>query len=176
MLFRSTATTATTSTYLDGSAGRVMVGSAGLIPLTGSSLKLGGPSYKWTEVFADTGTINTSDRNEKKNIDDIDERYVNLFEMLMPQSFMYINGTSGRTHIGFISQDVEEAMKEVGLTSLDFAGFCKDEIENEDGTTSTIYGLRYSEFIALNTLMIQRTRNELSELKQLLIKKGVIDE
>ena len=170
------ATTATTSTYLDGSAGRVMVGSAGLIPLTGSSLKLGGPSYKWTEVFADTGTINTSDRNEKKNISDIDERYVRMFELLMPQSFMYINGTSGRTHIGFISQDVEEAMNEVGLTSLDFAGFCKDEIENEDGTTSTVYGLRYSEFIALNTLMIQRTRNELSELKQLLIQKGVIDE
>ena len=172
----SNADYATNAGKLTGTAGSAYVGSAGLIPLVGSSMKLGGPSYKWTEVFADTGTINTSDRNEKKNISDIDERYVRMFELLMPQSFMYINGTSGRTHIGFISQDIEAAMQEVGLSDLDFAGFCKDVIENEDGTTSTVYGLRYSEFIALNTLMIQRTRNELSELKQLLIKKGVIDE
>ena len=99
-----------------------------------------------------------------------------MFELLVPKSFQYINGTSGRTHIGFISQDVEAAMQEVGLSDLDFAGFCKDVIENDDGTINTVYGLRYSEFIALNTLMIQRTRNELSELKQLLVKKGVIDE
>ena len=164
-----------TATYLDGSAGRVRVGSAGFIPLDGGSLRLGGPGYKWTEVFAETGEINTSDRNEKKSIESLDdEKYIALFERLIPVSFQYINGASGRTHIGFISQDVEEAMKEVDLTSLEFAGFCKDEIENEDGTTSTVYGLRYSEFIALNTLMIQRTKNELSELKKLLQDKNII--
>jgi hypothetical protein len=170
----SSADYATTAGTLTGTAGSVHVGAYGFIPNVGSSMRLGASGYKWTEVFSDTGEINTSDRNEKKNISDIDEKYIRMFELLVPQSFMYINGTSGRTHIGFISQDVESAMQEVGISDLEFAGFCKDEVEQEDGTTKTVYGLRYSEFIALNTLMIQKTRNELSELKNLLIEKGVI--
>lgn len=46
---------------------------------------------------------------------------------LQPVSFLFKDGTSGRTHIGFIAQDVEQAMSECGLTDLDFAGFCKDQ-------------------------------------------------
>ena len=57
--------------------------------------------------------------------------------LLQPKSYLFKDGESGRTHVGFISQDVEEAMSICGLTSLEFAGFCKDQkterIENEEG-------------------------------------------
>ena len=89
---------------------------------------------------------------------------------LQPVSFLFKDGTSGRTHIGFIAQDVEQAMSECGLTDLDFAGFCKDQkidsklvdgeevnepILDENGNPEYIYSLRYEEFIALNTYVIQ---------------------
>lgn len=149
---------------------------------TSGTTQLGSASLKWSEVFAATGTINTSDRNEKREIKELDDKYAKLFELLVPVSFQFKDSKSGRTHIGFISQDVEEAMEKVGLTNLDFAGFCKDIKEeyyvDEDGIEKSrqvldenknpiyIYSLRYGEFIALNTMMIQRANNRISELEK----------
>ena len=159
-------------------------------PERDNSMQLGSTTYRWKDVWAGNGTIQTSDRNAKKNIEPISDKLLELFELLMPVSFQFIDGTSGRTHIGFISQDVEWAMEQVGLTDLEFAGFCKDvkteyytdndgqeQIRNvldENGNPIWIYSLRYSEFIALNTAMIQRNSKKIDGLTSLLREKGVI--
>lgn len=161
----------------------------GFRPINNDVVYLGDSNYKWKAVYAINGTIQTSDRNAKTNIEELDQRYIDLFERLMPVSFMFNDKESDRTHIGFISQDVEAAMAEVGLTDLDFAGFCKDvkmewdeetqenkPVLDEVGKPVYIYSLRYAEFIALNTKMIQMVRKEtaslrteLEELKQLVL-------
>ena len=112
---------------------------------------------------------------------------------LMPVSFTFVDGTSGRTHIGFISQEVEETMKELGMVSLDFAGFCKDiktvlktkldENNNEivefepvldkDGNPEYIYSLRYEEFIGLITHVVQDNTKRLNALEERLNKAGL---
>ena len=59
------------------------------------------------------------------------------------------------------------------LTGQDFAGFCKDAriddndkvVLDENGDIVYDYSLRYSEFIALNTYMIQKLQAENIELK-----------
>ena len=72
-------------------------------------------------------------------------------------------------------------MFEVGITDLDFAGFCKDikqefyldengnecskNVYDEDGNPVYEYSLRYDEFIALNTHMIQSCLNKLETLE-----------
>lgn len=169
------------------------------------SYYLGDSSWKWKAVYATNGTIQTSDRNQKTNIEPIDEKYIELFDKLQPVSFEFSDQESDRIHIGFISQDVKEAMDEVGLTDLDFAGYCRDvkketiEIEDpetgdisyieremldDNGDPAYLYSLRYSEFIALNSKMIQlnkqkiadqekeiqQLRNELSALKDAVNK------
>ena len=138
-------------------------------------LYLGDASNKWKAVYAVNGTIQTSDRNHKKNIEGIDQRYIDLFDRLQPVSFMFNDPESDRVHIGFIAQDVQAAMDEVGLTDLDFAGFCRDaavvydendvphEVLDDDGNPVYIYSLRYSEFIALNSRMIQINRARIAE-------------
>lgn len=154
---------------------------------------LGLSSYRWNTIWTSSCTCCTSDRNLKNNIQLLSEKHLQFFQLLQPVSFLFKDGTSGRTHIGFISQDVEEAMNQVGLTDLDFAGFCKDvktkcylddngnEIEepllDENGKEQYIYSLRYEEFIALNTYAIQHlttelneTKKELSELKETVNK------
>ena len=144
-------------------------------PDVNGQLQLGTGNHKWASLYANSGTIQTSDRDLKHDIKDVceDERYKQFFLKLMPKSFMFNDGKSGRVHIGFISQDVEEAMNEAGLSDIGFAGFCKDQktvqirkIENVDGEEveyfedepvpgEYVYSLRYEEFIALNTMMIQ---------------------
>ena len=136
---------------------------------------LGSGSYRWKQLFATTATISTSDRNLKKDIYQLTDIHLDFFLKLQPVSFLFKDGESGRTHIGFIAQDVEQAMSECGLTDLDFAGFCKDQkvevffeedengdkiekerpILDENGNPEYIYSLRYEEFIALNTYVIQ---------------------
>ncbi len=157
-----------------------------ICPTTANAFTLGTSYYRWKEIWCTTSLNTTSDRNLKKNINNLstDDRYRKFFLLLQPKSYLFKDGESGRTHIGFISQDVEEAMNICGISSLEFAGFCKDQkierIESEDGTIEEnpvfddegnpvyTYSLRYEEFIALNTMMIQRLYEENASLDKRL--------
>ena len=148
-------------------------------PVGNDKLYLGDSSNKWKAVYAVNGSIQTSDRNQKKNITELDQRYIELFDKLIPVSFEFIDKESDRVHIGFISQDVKAAMDEVGLTDVEFAGYCRDVLTkwNEEtqmdepifdgnGDPVYIYSLRYSEFIALNSKIIQNNRQRISKQEQ----------
>ena len=169
-----------------------------LDPDTNGVLTLGTANHRWGQIYSSVASIKTSDRNQKKNIEALDGKFTDLFRKLQPVSFQFTDGTSGRTHTGFIAQDVEEAMSEVGFTEQEFAGFCRDpktepvvktelvdifnpetgkieQVENcytEDQPVEGeyVYGLRYEEFIALNTAMIQNLMNRVDQLEAELKK------
>nr|DAF81499.1 MAG TPA: Minor structural protein 4 [Caudoviricetes sp.] len=141
-----------------------------VIPLydCASGYACGNSSHRWNNVYSRTATINTSDRNEKHDIDyDFD---VEIFKSLKPCTYMYNVGD--RIHYGFIAQDVEQLMMDNDLDYKDFGFLCRDikmrsvrnangeetevELLNADGTYQYTYGLRYEEMIAINTRMIQK--------------------
>ena len=148
--------------------------SSSLTAYKGNTYALGSSGTRWKEIWCSTSLNTTSDKNLKKNINKLsaDDRYCKFFLLLQPKSYLFKDGESGRKHVGFISQDVEEAMNICGLSSLEFAGFCKDQkierIEDKEGNIEEnpvfddkgnpvyVYSLRYEEFIALNTMMIQK--------------------
>ena len=80
---------------------------------------------------------------------------------LRPVSYKLKDGESGRTHYGLIAQEVEETMSKLGISDMDFAGFCKDTIEGKD-----TYGLRYEEFIPALIKVVQMQQKEIEELKK----------
>lgn len=136
---------------------------------------LGDSVNKWKSLYAVTGTIQTSDRNKKENIVELDEKYESLFNQLKPVTYDFKGDNHDRTHVGFISQDIEDSLSDVGLTAMDFAGFCKDikkeadeegnehDVLDENGNPVYEYALRYEEFIALNTHMIQKANAKIAE-------------
>lgn len=136
-------------------------------------VNLGSSGRRWNQLYAENGSIDTSDKNKKKDIEDMSDIQEQLFNELKPVTYKMISGTSDRTHYGFVAQDIEESLHTLGLSGKDFAGFCKDVRIDDNGNTVVDenkhavydYGLRYSEFIALNTYMIQKLQNEISELK-----------
>lgn len=167
-----------------GSAYRQLMLDTGFVPVTNDQQYLGDSTRKWKLVYAMSGTIVTSDRNKKTGIKQIDQKYIDLFDRLQPVTFEFKGKEHDRTHIGFISQDVEQAMSEVGITSDEFAAFCRDvkmervevvdeetgeksekevEVLDDNGNPVYLYSLRYSEFIALNTRMIQENRRKIAE-------------
>ena len=95
-------------------------------PTSDGQIDLGWSSYKWNNIYASTDTIYTSDRNEKNTINDIDpEMATSIIEALKPSTYKLNNGTSDRTHYGFIAQDVEDAVNSLGIETKDFAAICK---------------------------------------------------
>lgn len=99
-----------------------------------------------------------SDARLKNSISYNLDQYDDFFMKLKPTRFKYNAGASGRMHLGFIAQDVEQAMLEAGFTSRDLAALVKAPVQEvmEDGIDDFHYSLRYGEFIALNTHMIQK--------------------
>lgn len=145
------------------------------------TISLGSGNYRFSQLYVTSSSISTSDKNYKDDIKSLTDKHLQFFMKLQPVSFLFKDGTSGRTHVGFIAQDVEQAMSECGLTDLDFAGFCKDQkvdsklvdgeevnepILDDNGNPEYIYSLRYEEFIALNTYAIQKLWNHVETLEK----------
>ena len=119
-------------------------------------------------IYQGDSTIITSDKRMKKDISLFDERYENFFMSISPSIYKFINGTSDRYHSGFISQEIEKSLTDSGLTTKDFAGFIR---YNDPETNEEKYALRYEEFIALNTHMIQKLYKRIDELEKKLESK-----
>lgn len=121
----------------------------------------GRSGFRWSEVYSASGSVTTSDRNRKNTITYDMAPYDGLFDLLRPTPYRYNNGRSGRTHTGMIAQDVEQALTDLGMTTLDFAGLVK----GEDGEGGEVYSLRYEEFIALCIDQIQQLKQRVKNLE-----------
>ena len=139
-------------------------------PSSDDRYDLGTSSFVWADVYAASGTINTSDREKKESVVYGLYKLDGLLDKLEPCTFRFKNGTSGRLHAGFVAQDVEAALEELGLTTMDFAGLIKSPRRDGEGkeTGAYDYGLRYTEFIPINTWEIQKLKTRVTELEQRL--------
>lgn len=108
----------------------------------------------------------SSDSRVKNSVNYTLDAYEAFFMALKPSTFKYNRGTSGREHLGFIAQDVEQAMLDAGLSSEQLAALVKDGVTEplDDGIIDHRYSLRYGEFIALNTHMIQKLYRMVEQL------------
>lgn len=120
--------------------------------------------------------ISTSDENLKENFTTLDQ-YEDFYMNLNPIGFNYIGDYDGKkTHFGFGAHKTEDILESEGYDSDKFAvvthrPLVQEDIEKRFGKDvevdiETEYGVSYTEFIALNTHMIQKTRRELEQVKQ----------
>lgn len=128
-----------------------------------------------TSIWA-SHSISTSDENLKENFTTLDQ-YEDFYMNLNPIGFNYIGDYDGKkTHFGFGAHKTEDILESEGYDSDKFAvvthrPLVQEDIEKRFGKDVTVdieteYGVSYTEFIALNTHMIQKTRRELTKVKQ----------
>lgn len=136
----------------------------------GQQLRLYGSS-----IWASHG-ISTSDENLKENFTTLDQ-YEDFYMNLNPIGFNYIGDYDGKkTHFGFGAHKTEDVLESEGYDADEFAvvthrPLVQEDLEKRFGKDvevdiETEYGVSYTEFIALNTHMIQKTRRELTKVKQ----------
>ena len=129
---------------------------------TSGSVNLGRSGAKWGDAWCVNEQWESSDRNEKTDISYNLDNYLDVFDKIQPASFKRVNGESGRTHIGFIAQDVEQAILDSGLTTQDYACIAKYEKEDESGYG---YSLRYGEIFPLAIVKIKQLEQRIAALE-----------
>ena len=136
------------------------------VPGADNTYACGQSSARWSTIFAATGTINTSDKNEKQQIEDLSQAELQaataikgLIKKFKFNDAVEHKGDKARIHVGVIAQDVEQAFITAGLSPEDYGIFCKDvwwsdaegktyEEEGEGRTQHTRLGVRYEELLA----------------------------
>jgi hypothetical protein len=107
-------------------------------PQTDNATSIGYGSFRWSVIYAASGTINTSDAKTKTNIAELDEaerRVASKLKKLI-KKFRFIDsvaekGDEARIHVGVIAQEVLDAFKSEGLDANKYALFCFDKWEDQ---------------------------------------------
>lgn len=114
---------------------------------------------EWAASFASSPQVD-SDRNLKRNIDDID---IDIIDKLKPVQYVLKNDDSDTIHYGFIAQDVEqvllssnESKQKTGIVHYD---------EDESTKEHKNYSLAYDEIIPLLVKKCQELQREIDILK-----------
>ena len=157
-------------------------GNGNLIP-SSSSVYCGTNPNPFAGGYSSGGWKTTSDRRKKKDFRKLleDDRFERFFELLQPMKYRLIENDD-KMHIGFVAQDVEQAMTDCGISENEFYGLEhavlseKDFESNEEwekfleqnGGANDMYTLCYQEFIALNTAMIQKLQNRCNDFERRL--------
>ena len=146
--------TATTAGLVNSSNNGVFFNGASspptLSPTTDNAYSCGYASFRWTVIYATTGTINTSDATQKEQIADLTaaelavaKRIKGLFKTFKFKDAVVAKGDGARIHVGVMAQDVQAAFVAEGLDANKYGLFCSDTV---DGVTTL--GVRYEELLA----------------------------
>ena len=118
-------------------------------------IDLGNASARFDDIYATNATIQTSDRNEKQDIEELTDAETRvavackgLLRKFRWKSSVEEKGTAARTHFGIIAQDLQAAFEAEGLDAGNYAMFISTTWTNEDGEEQTRLGVRYSELLA----------------------------
>lgn len=123
-----------------------------------------------TDIWLEGTVHDSSDRRIKHDIEDISEAYEDLFFSLKPVQYRFNSDNS--KHIGIIAQDLEQQMEQNGIETDNHGMFVKEPKTDENGSLDYKYGVGYSEFIMLNTYMIQKLFKRIELLECMLREKG----
>jgi hypothetical protein len=120
-------------------------------PLVDNAISSGASSFRWSEVFAANGTINTSDGNEKQQTRNLTsaEKAVAIRLKSLIRAFKFNDaverkGANARTHVGVIAQEVQAAFAAEGLNASNYGVFCSDSVSNGQ----VRLGVRYEQLFA----------------------------
>ena len=98
-----------------------------------NAITLGWSNRRFTQLYANSSSINTSDENEKQDIEVLNdaEKKVAVAVKSLIKKYRWKDavakkGDDARIHVGIIAQDLEDAFKAEGLDASRYGMFCSD--------------------------------------------------
>ena len=130
-----------------------------LRPMIDDFYDLGSLSFRWDDVYATNGVINTSDAREKENIQDLGYGLSEIMQ-LPPVSFSWKNNAGRGTKLGLIAQEVQPVIGEVVVAGNPGQ---MDETGSLQGQTDRL-GIYYSDLIPVLIRGMQEQQSQLRDL------------
>lgn len=128
--------------------------SGNLAPGTDNTQKLGAPSFRWSTVYAGTGTINTSDAREKTTVSALTADELAAAKALSGEigtykwlSSIQAKGADARAHVGLTVQRAIEIMQAHNLDPMAYGFICHDQWPDQhdaNGNVLMAAGDRYA--------------------------------
>jgi hypothetical protein len=105
-----------------------------LRPGADNTYSLGSGSFRFSQVFAATGTINTSDARLKTVRGELTAQEMEAWSNVRHVMFKYTDRieakgeADARLHAGYLAQEVQQAFIDAGLDPCTYALWCEDDI------------------------------------------------
>ena len=152
-------------------------------PQSDNVYDLGNSSFRWDDVRATNGTIQTSDRNLKTQISGSDLG-LGFINDLNPVKYQWLS--KSRSHYGLIAQEVSSSLAKSSVHTDNFAGYVENrmfvsasvsgsekdirdtadwEMENFTAIPNPELSLRYNEFLSPMIKAIQELSSQVETLK-----------
>jgi hypothetical protein len=126
-----------------------------------NAIDLGSSSVRFDDIYATNGTIQTSDRNQKQDIQaltDAEQRVATACKGLI-RRFRWQDSVAekddnsdsdetARYHFGVIAQDLQDAFTAEGLDAGDYGMFISSTWTDDNGVEQTRLGVRYNELLS----------------------------
>jgi hypothetical protein len=128
--------------------------SGSIAPDTDNSANLGSAGHRWSQLYAGTGTINTSGAATKTAVRALNDAEIKVAKALAADIRLFQfcgavtkkGATAARLHTGMIYEDVVAAFAAQGLDPLRYGIVCRDAAPDSTGADPKyVYGLRYGE-------------------------------
>jgi hypothetical protein len=157
------------------------LGYGAFYPSKDNAWSLGSSSVRWTQLYASSSTISTSDERQKDNIKQIDDKLLQAWENVNIVQFNFKDalekkGENARLHTGYIAQNIQQACEERGVNPNDYGLFCFDsweeqeEKKDENGQViesyrakGDLYSLRYEEALVVECAYLRKKNKDLQE-------------
>lgn len=132
-VFSGQSTVATTIRFVIDGAGFVRPGAD-------NTQSMGTASFRWSEIYAGSAVINTSDANEKQQIENLSKAEMAVAKSIkgLIRRFKFndsvaAKGANARIHVGVVAQEIAQAFIQQKLDPSKYAMFCRDEWWEIDG-------------------------------------------
>ena len=162
----------------------IVEGTGQVTPGDDDTQSLGAASRRWSQVYAASATINTSDENDKQEIEGVPDVWLDAWGDVEWSRFRYRDavqqkGEEARWHVGIVAQRVRDCFAAHGLDAFRLGLLCYDEWNEEPEITASEegqgeyvsrpyraagsrFGIRYEEALAMEAAW---QRRELQRLR-----------
>ena len=108
-------------------------------PMSDNTMKLGLANFRFSEVFAGTATINTSDERIKSNISAIPDAALDVWGEVNWVQYQFNDaiakkGANARLHTGTVAQRIKSIFEAKGLDATRYGLLCHDSWDASDET------------------------------------------
>lgn len=113
-------------------------------PGSDNTQKLGSSGYRWSQLYAGTGTINTSDARAKSSIASASDTLLDAVGEVPIHTFQFTDAvekkgaSAARFHVGVVAQEVQSVFEAQGLDAARYGLFCHDEWQDEYETVEVV--------------------------------------